>query len=54
MKWVGAGIVSLVLAVSVIVLVTTLRTKVPGEEMTPAGTRNCCPQPQVTARFMGI
>jgi len=35
------GIVSLAFAVSVIVHVTTLRTKVPGEEMTPAGTRNC-------------
>jgi putative CocE/NonD family hydrolase len=39
MKWVGAGIVSFVFAASVFVGVATLRAKLPGEEMTPAGIR---------------
>ena len=39
MKWVGAGIASLGLAASIFVGVATLRTKLPGEEMTPVGIR---------------
>jgi predicted acyl esterase len=39
LKWIGAAIGSLVLAALVFVVVTTYRTKLPGEVMTPAGIR---------------
>ena len=38
-QWIGAGVASLGLAAAVFVGVATLRTKLPGEEMTPAGIR---------------
>jgi hypothetical protein len=40
MKRVDAGIVSFVFAAAVFVGVATLRTKLPGEEMTPAAFGN--------------
>jgi putative CocE/NonD family hydrolase len=39
LKWVGTGILGFALAASVFVGVATLRTKLPGEEMIPAGIR---------------
>ncbi|MFZ0138408.1 MAG: CocE/NonD family hydrolase [Candidatus Sulfotelmatobacter sp.] len=39
LKWVGVGIVSFGLAASAFVTLATLRTKLPGEEITPAGIR---------------
>jgi uncharacterized protein len=39
LKWVGAGIVGLALAVSLFVVDATFRTKLPGEKITPAGVR---------------
>lgn len=39
LKLIGVGIVSLGLAASVFVCVATLRTKLPGEKITPAGIR---------------
>jgi putative CocE/NonD family hydrolase len=39
MKWVIVGIASLGTAASVFVVIATLRVKLPGEEMTPAGIR---------------
>jgi putative CocE/NonD family hydrolase len=38
-RWIGAGVASLGLAAAVFVGVATLRTRLPGEEMTPAGIR---------------
>src|SRR5215831_5727219 len=38
-KWVGVGILSLGLVAIVLLAVATFCTKLPGEEMTPAGTQ---------------
>jgi putative CocE/NonD family hydrolase len=38
-RWIGAGVASLGLATAVFLAVATWRTKLPGEEMTPAGIR---------------
>src|SRR5260370_8125865 len=38
-KWVGAGVLSVVLVISVVVIVATSLLKLPGEENTTAGIR---------------
>ncbi len=38
-RWIGAGVASLGLAIAAFLGVATLRTKLPGEQMTPAGIR---------------